>query len=192
MSLSVVVSGCITVDNWMGVHACNVSFSDLMSRTDEWPTVAAVVARSMGVDPAIMEQAILLGCWVQDHPQYQDGAQRQGPLGQLDTITYEEFCEAVEREQWKDATKAAKKQLGRKRRSEFASVRASRVLELIDSGVLYVCAHPGCTETTKLTIDHVKPLSRGGTDDLSNLQFMCARHNSQKGDRFICVEAESL
>lgn len=33
-----------------------------------------------------------------------------------------------------------------------------------------------------LTIDHIIPLSRGDTDHLDNLQFMCRNHNSQKRD----------
>ncbi len=34
-----------------------------------------------------------------------------------------------------------------------------------------------------LTIDHIAPLSKGGTDDLDNLRFLCRSHNSKKGDR---------
>ena len=34
-----------------------------------------------------------------------------------------------------------------------------------------------------LTIDHVVPRSRGGTDHLENLQLLCAACNSIKGDR---------
>ena len=44
----------------------------------------------------------------------------------------------------------------------------------------------GCNEVFKLgnmTIDHILPRSRGGTDDPSNLQLLCARCNSSKGDR---------
>ncbi len=33
------------------------------------------------------------------------------------------------------------------------------------------------------TIDHVVPQSRGGTDHLDNLQFLCGACNSLKGDR---------
>ena len=34
-----------------------------------------------------------------------------------------------------------------------------------------------------LTIDHVIPRSRGGTDHLENLQLLCGACNSIKGDR---------
>jgi len=49
----------------------------------------------------------------------------------------------------------------------------------------------GCGEgppTAKLTIDHISPLARGGTNDISNFQTLCSTCNSQKkhyyDDRF--------
>lgn len=41
---------------------------------------------------------------------------------------------------------------------------------------------PGCT-LVATTADHVVPLNRGGTDDLSNLRGACLRCNSKKQDR---------
>jgi 5-methylcytosine-specific restriction endonuclease McrA len=43
------------------------------------------------------------------------------------------------------------------------------------------CAY--CGEERKLTIDHKKPLSRGGSNDLSNLVGACRSCNSRKGAR---------
>ena len=34
-----------------------------------------------------------------------------------------------------------------------------------------------------MTIDHIHPRSKGGTDASDNLQFLCAAYNSTKGDR---------
>lgn len=45
----------------------------------------------------------------------------------------------------------------------------------------HVCLHCGSTE--KLTVDHIFPVSRGGADDLSNLQTLCHSCNAKKGAR---------
>ncbi|WP_429216421.1 HNH endonuclease [Kitasatospora sp. MAP12-9] len=57
----------------------------------------------------------------------------------------------------------------------------------------YIAAHGGyCNgyqvdihyvDTTQLTVDHIVPKARGGTDDRSNLQVLCRACNSRKRDR---------
>lgn len=47
----------------------------------------------------------------------------------------------------------------------------------------YRCAYCGATEY--LTVDHVIPLSRGGTNNLSNLKTCCGHCNSSKGAKSI-------
>lgn len=42
-----------------------------------------------------------------------------------------------------------------------------------------VCVFPGC-DSTRVTRDHVRPVSRGGTDYIGNIQPLCRPHNSQK------------
>lgn len=39
----------------------------------------------------------------------------------------------------------------------------------------------GCSERKKLEIDHIMPVSRGGSNDRSNLQLLCRRCNASKG-----------
>src|SRR5436190_1346751 len=46
-----------------------------------------------------------------------------------------------------------------------------------------VCNEPGCTQTKQLTIDHVVPIARGGSNSMDNLQLLCQRHNKLKADR---------
>ena len=96
----------------------------------------------------------------------------------------EEFYEAADREEVRTKTATKKRELTAIRRSEFDRVRPALQLALIDRDG-YVCNMPGCNVTEDLTVDHVLPISRGGTDDLANLQFLCRSHNSAKGDRHI-------
>lgn len=43
------------------------------------------------------------------------------------------------------------------------------------------CAHCGITET--LSVDHIIPVSRGGGDEIENLQCLCRSCNSKKHDK---------
>ena len=45
-----------------------------------------------------------------------------------------------------------------------------------------VCVECGSTED--MTIDHIKPLSKGGDNHISNLQKMCRKCNASKGCRY--------
>lgn len=54
----------------------------------------------------------------------------------------------------------------------------------------YICNADGCMVAQNLDIDHIIPISKSGTDDLKNLQFLCKRHNSIKGQRITCEQPE--
>lgn len=50
----------------------------------------------------------------------------------------------------------------------------------------YKCVECGATkEDCRLEIDHIIPVSRGGSDELSNLQVLCKDCNSAKSNRII-------
>jgi 5-methylcytosine-specific restriction endonuclease McrA len=42
-----------------------------------------------------------------------------------------------------------------------------------------------CDKRRKLTADHVIPVSKGGTSDISNIQPLCQPCNSSKGAKII-------
>jgi 5-methylcytosine-specific restriction endonuclease McrA len=43
-----------------------------------------------------------------------------------------------------------------------------------------------CGSTVGLHYDHIVPYSRGGrSDDVNNIQLLCAKHNLRKGNRYV-------
>jgi 5-methylcytosine-specific restriction endonuclease McrA len=65
------------------------------------------------------------------------------------------------------------------RRKSFHSSKKDLFIALIKSGAAYECAY--CQASDYIAIDHIIPISRGGSDDLENLQFLCRSCNSSKG-----------
>jgi len=75
---------------------------------------------------------------------------------------------------------AAKRAHTQARRRQFAQRRNELVLALIERDG-YECK--GCATQDDLTLDHVVPISRGGSDDPDNLQLLCQSCNSRKRDQ---------
>lgn len=105
-------------------------------------------------------------------------------------VQFDDYLTARAKYRSRAATVAAKRKFTAVRRKEYQASRAEIILKMIEAGIPYVCNFDGCGLTEDLTVDHIHPLSRGGSDDLSNLQFLCQPHNSSKGDR-LSVEVES-
>jgi len=76
--------------------------------------------------------------------------------------------------------RAAKKSLLKKRRIKFASEQAEKMLAIIHRDG-HQCSR--CLTTDDLTLDHIVPVEKGGSDDLDNLQILCRSCNSKKGNR---------
>lgn len=53
----------------------------------------------------------------------------------------------------------------------------------------FKCCHCEENDESKLTIDHIKPVSKGGSDDIHNLQILCRSCNSRKGAKWQEKEA---
>jgi len=86
----------------------------------------------------------------------------------------------LERNKRKAIEREAKQHYTRKRRNQFEEERPDLMLALIERDG-YQCKD--CGGQGDLAIDHIIPLSKGGSDDLSNLQILCKSCNSSKGDR---------
>lgn len=68
----------------------------------------------------------------------------------------------------------------RAKRRERKSLSASKSLEVFARND-YRCVR--CGSRSDLTVDHIIPVSRGGTNDDDNLQTLCRPCNSRKGAR---------
>ena len=76
--------------------------------------------------------------------------------------------------------KETKASLIKRRRSDFDRKRDQIMLALIERDG-YQCQVTGSTED--LTIDHIVPLSKGGSDDIDNLRLVTRSVNSSKGSK---------
>lgn len=154
----------------------------------DWEPVVRMIAARLGLDVDLCIARIAEGREAQAefvsfleeletdrNPLYYDIERNVYTIGELRRI-------AADYRQVKNS-RAAKKIHTQRRRAQFDRVRDDLVLKMLAAGVAYVCARDGCPVNSNLTVDHITALSKGGADDLVNLQFLCGPHNSEKGDR---------
>ena len=65
-------------------------------------------------------------------------------------------------------------------RAEYVGVLRKEDMQILFKRYNYKCAL--CYSREDLTIDHIIPLIKGGTNDLSNLQILCRHCNLRKRD----------
>lgn len=153
------------------------------------PNIGVMVGKeSLSTSPQHLFDLVKLAhAHMNDEPLVEACCAGAGPLAKYSELMMDEYLQLLQQvKQQKQLVQASldAKQIHTKiRRSDFSAKRSRLVLAMIDAGVPFACAHPGCNSTEDITVDHITPLSRGGTDDLSNLQFLCRRHNSAKNDK---------
>ncbi len=148
------------------------------------PNLGVLIERKAGEeDPHRLRELIRVAWQHMDDPYLVDArCGARGPLSEYGELDYEDYLRLTERIRISEETKRAKREHTRIRRAQYFAKRSQLILAMIESGIPYVCNRVDCTKTQDLTIDHMIPLSKGGTDELTNLQFLCRRHNSRKSD----------
>lgn len=86
----------------------------------------------------------------------------------------------IKKELFKNETIETKQDLMNERRKQFGEKRPMIYLALIQRDG-HKCRI--CSTKQNISIDHKIPLSKGGSDELENLQLLCRSCNSRKGDR---------
>lgn len=69
--------------------------------------------------------------------------------------------------------------LAKLKRKEFAVLRRKHIAQLLENAG-YKCQE--CENRENLTVDHIVPITRGGTNDVSNFQILCRSCNASKGN----------
>ena len=136
--------------------------------------------------PERLFEAVTLACLHENdefYSRFVNGVVYLGPFAKRSEITLHEYLWLKRECEIAEAGRIAKRKHTSVRRSDFNANRHRLALAMLDAGVPNKCAYVGCDVSQDLTVDHIIPLSRGGDDDLANLQFLCRSHNSSKGDR---------
>lgn len=97
-------------------------------------------------------------------------------------ITMDEYWEQVNQTQMGEPRTVVVLTEAQRRRRSFAKKRPRLYKKMIANGLAAVCLI--CRSDENIHIDHIKPISLGGTDELENLQFLCRTCNLKKGNKY--------
>lgn len=76
------------------------------------------------------------------------------------------------------------------RKSTLSSSRKRKRIATLARKYGERCQHCGAGED--LTLDHIKPLSKGGKDGIYNLQLLCKTCNEKKADNYEMKEGKEM
>lgn len=159
-----------------------VNIDDLVSFATNFGVM--VHEKALSVEPEELAAAVRVAySHLNDPPLAAACCGGSGPLAIYQNLDFAQYLELLREIEISKVGAAAKKRHTQIRRREFNGRRSELVLAMLNAGVPHICAVPECEITDGLTVDHIKALSRGGTDELTNLRFLCLPHNSSKGDR---------
>jgi 5-methylcytosine-specific restriction endonuclease McrA len=91
--------------------------------------------------------------------------------------------------EWMNQDNYIRMQNDKKHKKEVAKIRSGitkQIREEVlkrDNFTCKLCGKSGKDYPPDLHIDHIKPVSRGGTSDKSNLQTLCQKCNIRKSNR---------
>lgn len=122
--------------------------------------------------------------WTQANPEYIRRWMQANP----ERVCYYRQTNLENTRQWKRANPERTKEHNRHRRARKAKVPSLTYnFKTICAHYNNICLACGKPETpgdkmTKLTPDHIKPISKGGSDTPDNIQPLCLRCNIKKGN----------
>ena len=102
-----------------------------------------------------------------------------------DTETYFDYYNAYEEKQnsrrWSELNKCTQESIRRQRACRVTGLKSVRDAVFRKDG--HKCVF--CGSGDDLTVDHIVPVSLGGSDEFSNFQTLCRRCNSGKGSNLV-------